>query len=196
MVARCWEAFASRETDETTVMDPTGEPDATRSTGRMPPQAPPPTSEPPRPPAEGPHRRRPVQVVSTEQRVFDPVAWVGWPVGGALIVWGLVALARLGFSSFELFAGTEVAGLGVSRLMALLAIAFGAMVWAAVAGPVNRFAVRVQGAIAIVAGLVFTIEPGAFAPYLATTSTVGATLAGLGVLLAGVSLAHPFTIER
>lgn len=127
-------------------------------------------------------------------RTVDLVPWVGWVLGGAMVVWGLVAMARIGFETFDLYAATEVAGIGVSTLLAIIVTVFGLMVWGAVARVPNRIAVRTYGAVALVFGLVTTIEPDSFSEYLGIGQTFGPVAAGIGAVLVAVSLTSPFSV--
>lgn len=127
----------------------------------------------------------------------DPLKWVGWPLGGALVVWSLVALARAGFDSYDPYVVTEVAGITTSRLLAGIVLVLGLLVWAGIAGVRARdVEIRVIGATAIVLGLVLMIEPDPFRPYLGIEDTFGKVAVAVGVLLVGASLVHPFPIGR
>lgn len=127
----------------------------------------------------------------------DPLKWVGWPLGGALVVWSLVALARTGFDDLDPYVVTEVAGISTSRLLAAIVLVMGLLIWSGVAGSVPRdVEIRVIGASAIVLGLVLLIEPDPFRPYLGIDGDFGAVAVGVGVLLVGASLVHPFPIGR
>ena len=127
----------------------------------------------------------------------DLLAWVGWLIGGELIVVGLVALARAGFDSFALFEPIVAVGpFHATRLMALISIALGAITWAGTAGTADDMGLRVLGAIVLVAGIVWLIEPGGFRQWLGTQSVDGAHYAVIGTLLVVFSMIPPFRLGR
>lgn len=125
----------------------------------------------------------------------DLLAWVGWLVGGELIVVGLVALARAGFDSFALFEPIVAVGpFHATRLMALISIALGAVTWAGTAGTADDMGLRVLGAIMLVTGIVWLIEPGGFRQWLGTESVDGGHYTLIGILLVVFSMVPPFRL--
>ncbi len=129
--------------------------------------------------------------------IVDPVAWAGWLVGGELIVVGLVALARAGFDDFDLFEPVVAVGpFHLTRLFALITLALGAITWAGTAGDADDLGLRVLGAIMLVAGIVWMIEPGGFNRWLGTQSVDGTHYAIIGIVLIGFSLVPPFRVGR
>lgn len=132
-----------------------------------------------------------------DRPVVDPVEWAGWLIGGELIVVGLVALARAGFDDFDLFEPVVAVGpFHLTRLFALITLALGAITWAGTAGDADDLGLRVLGAIMLVAGIVWMIEPGGFNRWLGTQSSDGTHYAVIGVLLIGFSMVPPFRIGR
>lgn len=137
-----------------------------------------------------------VHVPDTRTRV-DPLQWIGWPLGGAMVVWSLVALARAGFDGFAPYEAVEVAGLSTSRLLAVIVGILGLLIWGGIAGDRARdVEIRVIGAVAIVLGAVFLIEPAPFRPYLGIDSDFGGVALVVGLILGGLSMTHPFPIGR
>jgi hypothetical protein len=125
----------------------------------------------------------------------DLLQWFGWIVGGYLVVWGLVGLARAGFDDFDLFDPIVAVGIfHATRLMALIAIVIGFVVWYGVAGAADDLGLRAVGAFVLVGGIVFLIEPGGFRQWLGTESTDGAHFAVIGALLVILSLIPPFKV--
>ena len=127
----------------------------------------------------------------------DLLGWVGWVVGGEMIVVALVALARAGFDGFDLFEPVATVGpFHLTRLFALITLVLGAIVWGGTAGTPDDLGLRVLGAIMLVAGIVWMIEPGGFRQWLGTESTDGLHYAVLGVVLIVFSLIPPFRLGR
>lgn len=132
-----------------------------------------------------------------DRPVVDLVAWVGWLVGGELIVVGLVALARAGFDDFNLFEPVVAVGpFNLTRLFALITLALGAITWAGTAGSADDLGLRVLGAIMLVAGIVWMIEPGGFNRWLGTESVDGTHYAVVGLVLIAFSMVPPFRLGR
>lgn len=142
--------------------------------------------------------RREWKAVPTDPRpTVDLLVWAGWPLGGELIIVGLVALARAGFGDANLFDPTVSVGpWHVTRLAALISIAFGLMIWYGVAGTADDIGLRVLGALMLVVGIVWIIEPGGFNPWLGTETADGIHYTGIGAILIGLSLIPPFHIGR
>ena len=114
-----------------------------------------------------------------------------------MIVVGLVALARAGFDDFDLF--DPVASVGpyhLTRLFALITLVLGMVVWAGTAGTPDDLGLRVLGALLLVAGIVWVIEPGGFNQWLGTEVADGVHYAVLGAALIVFSLIPPFRVGR
>lgn len=127
----------------------------------------------------------------------DLLAWAGWIIGGELIVVALVALARAGFDDFRLFEPVVAVGpFQLTRLFALITLVVGGIIWAGVAGTPDDIGLRVLGAIMLVVGIVWIIEPGGFNRWLGTESSDGVHWAVLGAVLVGLSLVQPFRVGR
>lgn len=127
----------------------------------------------------------------------DLLTWVGWIVGGYLIIFGLVALARAGFGDFDLFEPIVTVGaFHATRLMALILLLLGLIVWWGVVGAADPIGLRAIGAFMLVAGIVFTIEPGGFQQWLGTERGDGLHLATIGAILVIFSLIPPFKVGR
>jgi hypothetical protein len=136
-------------------------------------------------------------VPADDRPEVDLLQWIGWLLGGYLVVWGLVALARAGFDHFDLF--DPIVSVGVfhaTRLTGLIAIALGLIVWFGVAGAADDLGLRAVGAIVLVAGIVFLIEPDGFRQWLGTESVDGAHFAVIGAILVVFSLIPPFKVGR
>ena len=136
------------------------------------------------------------RVIGTDRpdgRQVHPLEPLSWALGGAFVVWSLVALVRIGFDTPDLFLATSVAGIGVSRLLALVVIVLGAALWAAVSRPVLRLDIaRTTGALLTVGGLVLAIEPDALTPYLGAGTLGGIVATAIGVVVLLTSLAPTF----
>ena len=134
-------------------------------------------------------------VPADDRPEVDLLAWIGWIVGGELIIVGLVALARAGFDSFALFEPIVAVGpFHATRLMALISIALGAVTWAGTAGTADDMGLRVLGAILLVAGIVWLIEPDGFRQWLGTESVDGAHYTIIGLLLVVFSMVPPLRL--
>lgn len=143
-------------------------------------------------------RRTEWRAVPVDQRpVVDALGWVGWLLGGELIVVGLVALARAGFDDFALF--EPIAAVGpyhLTRLFALITIVLGLVVWGGTAGKPDDLGLRVVGAVMLVAGIVWVIEPDGFRQWLGTERADGVHYAVVGIALIAFSLIPPFRVGR
>lgn len=127
----------------------------------------------------------------------DLLGWVGWLIGGEMIVVALVALARAGLDDFDLF--DPIAAVGpfhLTRLFALITLALGAIVWAGTAGTPDDLGLRVLGALMLVVGIVWMIEPGGFQRWLGTELEDGLHYAVVGATLVVFSLIPPFRLGR
>lgn len=143
-------------------------------------------------------RRTEWKAVPVDERPqVDLLGWVGWLVGGEMIVVGLVALARAGFDDFHLF--DPIAAVGpfhLTRLFALVTLVLGAIVWGGTAGTPDDLGLRVLGAVMLVSGIVWMIEPGGFRRWLGTEATDGVHYAVIGTVLIVFSLIPPFRAGR
>lgn len=127
----------------------------------------------------------------------DLLSWAGWLIGGELIVVALVALARAGFDDLDLFEPVVAVGpLHATRLMAFIGLALGLVIWTGTAGAVDELGLRVVGALMLVAGIVWIIEPDGFAEWLGTERGDGIHHAAIGAVLVGLSLIPPFRVGR
>ncbi len=143
-------------------------------------------------------RRTEWKAVPVDDRpLVDLLGWLGWLLGGEMIVVGLVALARAGFDDFDLF--DPIASVGpyhLTRLFALITLALGIIVWAGTAGTPDDLGLRVLGALLLVTGIVWMIEPDGFHQWLGTEVADGVHYAVLGVSLIVFSLIPPFRVGR
>lgn len=134
---------------------------------------------------------------SSPRMRFDLLQIAGWVIGLALIVGGLVAIARAGFDDIGLFEPiVEVNGQPATPLFALLWLLIGAALLASATGSVNEQRLRIAGVLFVVAGLVFLIEPDAFQEYLGVTSDSGRALVLGGAVLIATSFVPPLSIRR
>lgn len=128
---------------------------------------------------------------------FDLLQIAAWLVGLALIVGGLVALARAGFDELALFEPVvEVGGQVATPLYALLWLLLGAVLLAAATGTVAEQRLRIIGVVLAVVGIVFLIEPDAFTDYLGLDDSSGSELLVAGVVLVAASFVPPLSIRR
>jgi hypothetical protein len=143
-------------------------------------------------------RRTEWRAVPVDDRpLVDPLGWVGWLVGGEMIIVGLVALARAGFSDFDLFEPVVAVGpYHLTRLFALITLVLGAIIWGGTAGTPDDLGLRVVGALMLVMGIVWIIEPGGFQQWLGTDTADGLHYAVLGLVLIVFSLIQPFHVGR
>lgn len=145
-----------------------------------------------------PTRRTEWKAVPVDSRPrIDLLPWVGWPLGAELIIVGLVGLARAGFGDFDLFDPiVSVGPLHVTRLAALISIVIGLIVWAGSFGSPDDLGLRVLGALMLVMGIVWLIEPDGFRQWLGTERADGLHYAGVGAVLIVFSLIPPFRLGR
>jgi hypothetical protein len=128
---------------------------------------------------------------------IDPLKVVGWPMGGYFIVLGLVALARAGFDNFDLFEpAVQVGPFHATRLLALILLALGIVIWAGVVGTPDDLGLRVLGATMVVIGIVWVIEPNSFEQWLAIGRNGGIQQVVAGGVLIVTSLVQPFRVGR
>lgn len=134
---------------------------------------------------------------SSPRMRFDLLQIAAWVIGLALIVGGLVAIARAGFDDLGLFEPVvEVNGQPATPLFALLWLLIGAALLAAATGAVNEQRLRIAGVLLVVAGLVFLIEPAAFEEFLGVTADSGQAMVLAGALLIATSFVPPLSIRR
>lgn len=154
--------------------------------------------EPNSPRASFSTRRTEWKAVPVDDRpLVDLLGWVGWLVGGEMIVVALVALARAGFEDFALFDPVVAVGpFHLTRLFALITLVLGGIVWAGTAGVPDDIGLRVIGALTLVAGIVWIIEPTGFHQWLGTETVDGVHYAVIGVVLIVFSLIPPFRVGR
>lgn len=128
---------------------------------------------------------------------LDPLQLVAWAAGLHLVVSGLVVLARSGFAEPSLFSPVvEVAGLGATPLLGGLLIAVGAGSLTVATGEVDERGLRIGGVLLGVVGVVWLIEPDAFAPYLGIDAANGAAAVLIGAVYALASFVPPLAIRR
>lgn len=127
----------------------------------------------------------------------DLLQIVAWAIGLYLVVAGLVALARTGFSDIGLFSPTvEVSGLPVTPLLAILYVLVGVGLLIAATGEVAQQGLRICGVLLGIVGTVWLIEPDAFEPYLGVTAQSGLVVLVMGVALAVASFVPPLYVLR
>jgi drug/metabolite transporter (DMT)-like permease len=128
---------------------------------------------------------------------FDLLQLAAWTAGVAVIIAGLVVVARTGFEDIEPFAPVvEVAGLPATPLLAALLVLLGALLLAAATGAVDDRALRIIGVLLGIVGAVWLIEPGAFTRYLGVERANGRAALVLGVALTLTSFVPPLSIRR
>ena len=154
--------------------------------------------EPNSPRASASARRTEWKAVPVDDRpLLDLLGWVGWLVGGEMIVVALVALARAGFEDFALFEPVVAVGpFHLTRLFALITLVLGIVVWAGTAGVPDDLGLRIVGALLLVIGIVWVIEPGGFEQWLGTRALDGVHYAVIGAVLVVFSLIPPFRVGR
>jgi hypothetical protein len=134
---------------------------------------------------------------SSPRMRFDLLQIAAWVIGLALIVGGLVAIARTGFDDLGLFEPVvEVNGQPATPLYALLWLLIGAALLASATGAVNEQRLRIAGVLLVVVGLVFLIEPDAFEEFLGVTTESGRPMVLAGALLIATSFVPPLSIRR
>jgi hypothetical protein len=128
---------------------------------------------------------------------FDLLQIAAWAIGLALIVGGLVAVARAGFDDLGLFEPVvDVGGQPATPLLALLWLLIGAVLLAAATGSVAEQRLRIAGVVFAIVGLVFMIEPDAFAEYLGVDASSGSAMLVAGAVLIAASFVPPLSIRR
>lgn len=119
------------------------------------------------------------------------VAFIGGAVGVLLLVIGLVALARTGIPMDTVTA--PVASVGPferTPIMAIIEIVFGVVLIGASASD-DAGSVTGIGLVALVFGIVWLIEPGAFRTLLGVGRETAALYLGLGATLLGSGFLGP-----
>lgn len=128
---------------------------------------------------------------------FDLLQIAAWLVGLALVVAGLVAVARTRFEDLGLFEPVvEVGGQPATPLAALLWLLLGLFVLKAGTGSVEEQRLRIVGVLFATIGLVFLIEPDAFTDYLGGGARSASLLLTAGALLVATSFVPPLSIAR
>lgn len=123
---------------------------------------------------------------------LDLLQVVAWLAGIYLLISGLVALARAGFADIRVFEpAVQVGGFSMTPLLAFIAIIVGLLLLAGGTGEVQEGALRFGGAVLGVVGIVWLIEPGAFAPYLGITEANGMQHLIIGAALIVASFVPP-----
>lgn len=134
---------------------------------------------------------------SSPRMRFDLLQIAAWLVGLVLVVAGLVAVARTDFEDISLFEPVvEVGGQPATPLAALLWLVIGVIVLAAGTGSVAEQRLRILGVLFAIVGLVFLIEPDAFAEYLGGGARSASLLLAAGALLVATSFVPPLSIAR
>lgn len=147
---------------------------------------------------EAPRQRRSRRSrVSGGSMRIDPAMIASAVAGVYLLVSGLVAVARGGFAELTLYSPeVTVGGLAHTPLLGLIEIGFGLLVLAAGTLQRDGRAVTFLGVLAMIIGLVWVIEAGAFQQWLAVTDANGWQHVILGVVLAVAGQITPFTLTR
>jgi hypothetical protein len=128
---------------------------------------------------------------------FDPLQLVAWTLGAGLLVVGIVVVARAGLTELELFSPVvRVGGMPATPLLAGLLLLLATTLLVAATGDVDERGLRVIGALVAIAGVVWVIEPSAFAPYLGIERTNGTAAIAAGVALSAASFVPPLAIRR
>lgn len=128
---------------------------------------------------------------------LDLLQIVAWSLGGLLVVFGIVVLARAGLDELTLFQPVaSVAGLAGSPMLAGLLVLLGTVLLVAATGDVDERGLRVIGALLLIVGAVWVIEPAAFEPYLGIERRNGVAAIVVGTLLAAASFVPPLAIRR
>jgi hypothetical protein len=157
-------------------------------------------------PDAGPRRTQLIRVADREQvdpsrtsprMRFDLLQVVAWVLGLALVVGGLVAVARAGFEDLGLSDPVvEVGGQPATPLLAMLWLLLGIALLAAGTGEVSERGLRIGGVVLGIVGAVWLIEHGAFAPYLGVDQESGRLLLVMGVALVAASYVPPLSVAR
>lgn len=128
---------------------------------------------------------------------FDLLQIAAWLVGLALVVAGLVAIARTRFDDLGFFEPVvEVGGQSATPLAALLWLLLGLFVLKAGTGAVAEQRLRIVGVVFATIGLVLLIEPDAFTEYLGGGARSASLLLAAGALLVATSFVPPLSIAR
>jgi hypothetical protein len=128
---------------------------------------------------------------------FDLLQVIAWALGLALVVGGLVAVARAGFEDLGLTDPlVEVGGQPATPMLALLWLLLGIALLAAGTGEVSERGLRIGGVALGIVGAVWLIEHGAFSPYLGVDQESGRVVLVMGVALVASSYVPPLSIAR
>jgi hypothetical protein len=134
---------------------------------------------------------------SSPRMRFDVLQIVAWLAGLYFLVVGLVAVARVGLDGFDLFGGpVEVGQVSATPFLAIILWLVGLLLLAGGSGIVAERRLRFGGVGLCVAGIVFLIEPNAFADHLGVTADTGARLLAIGLLVTVASFVPPLSIKR
>lgn len=122
---------------------------------------------------------------------FGAVGMVAGTAGVVLLVIGLVTLARSGIPAQDLTQPTvQVGPFGRSPLMGIIEI-MGGLSFLAAAADRNTSGLSLLGLLALVFGVVWLIEPGAFQPALGIGRSTAWLYVAVGVASGVASLAAP-----
>lgn len=156
----------------------------------------------------GPPQRTPrrVRVVTRDDVIgdrsspwmrFDVLQLAAWTIGLGLVIAGLVALARAGFTELTFVEPVvEVAGLPMTPFLALLLVLTATGILTLATGVVDDRSLRVVGVVLGVIGVVWLIEPEAFNPYLGISTKNGAAALSIGAGLVLASFTPPLAVRR
>lgn len=137
----------------------------------------------------------------TSDRVVDRRAWspgqiVAGLAGFALIVLGGIALARLGLSTPLTGESTEVAGVGATRLWAIIEIILGVVLLSVAASPYRvRGSLVTLGLLFAAFGLVVAVEPDPFVEPLGVDQQAGIIWVIAGLVLVVVGWLSPTVVS-
>jgi hypothetical protein len=133
---------------------------------------------------------------ATERRWALDAADVVSLVAGLIVgVIGLLALVELGFSDFPSEATTEVAGMGMTQLWAIVSIVLGLLLVAG-CGSVGRSTMTFAGAITLVAGIVIIAAGEDLDATMLAESSYGWLLAIIGAVVLVAAIAIPTVAHR
>ena len=141
------------------------------------------------------------QEVSSD-RVVDRKAWspgqiVAGLAGFALIVIGGIALARLGLSGPITGEATEVAGVGATRLWAIIEIVLGVILLGMAASPYRvRGSLVTLGLLFAAFGVVVAVEPDPFQEPLGVDQQSGFIWIVVGVILVLAGWLSPTVVSQ
>jgi hypothetical protein len=132
-----------------------------------------------------------------DRRAWSPGQIVAGLAGFGLIVVGGIALARLGLSGSMTGEATEVAGVGATRLWAIIEIVLGVILLGVAASPY-----RVRGSLVTIGllfaafGVVVAVEPDPFVDPLGVDQTTGVFWIVAGLVLVVVGWLSPTVVSQ